>query len=69
METNEKFFMLMEVDKGSQKARYVTVNEVESEEITLQHDESFIEYLERFIDQGICFYIDTRRKQIIERDL
>lgn len=61
--------MLMEVDKGSQKAKYVTVNEVESEEITLQHDESFIEYLERFIDQGICFYIDTHKKEIIEREL
>ena len=69
METNEKFFMLMEVDKDSQKAKYVTVNEVESEEITLQHDESFIEYLERFIDQGICFYIDTHKKEIIEREL
>ncbi|QRN92723.1 hypothetical protein DD607_05065 [Salmonella sp. 3DZ2-4SM] len=69
METNEKFFMLMEVDKDSQIAKYATVSESESEEITLQHDKSFIDYLERFIDQGICFYIDTHRKEIIERDL
>lgn len=59
-----KFFMLNELNFETNEAIYEEVGG--KQKITLRHDLDFINHLDLMVDEGVCFYIDTETRKIVQ---
>lgn len=63
-EESKVLCMLSEVNVKEQTATYQS-NSNNEVLITLKHDRDFINYLEHMVDQGLCYYIDFKNKELV----